>query len=407
MTENMLLSYAELVLKIGVNLQKEQGLYLACPIEKKEVAYAFSKVAYSLGASIVKIRWDDEVTEKLDYEHANLSALAEVPKWFVDSKNYLVEKGFCYVAIASENPTLLKDISPDRISTVMRARSKALKKYSDAVMKNKIRWCVVSVPTLEWAKQVFPNEVEPEKLLEDAIIKCMKLDEPNPVKAWEEHIATLEKRAKFLNEKNFEYLRFKSSNGTDLTVGLAENHVWLSAKEKAIDGINFVANMPTEEVFTAPHKFKVNGIVKSSLPLAENGKLVEDFSITFKNGKIVDFDAEKGYKTLKNIIETDNGTKHIGEVALIGKSSPIAKLNTLFFNTLFDENASCHLAIGKAYPTCIKNGENLTKKELESLGVNDSVEHVDFMIGTKDLQVYGIEKNGKETAVFIDGDWVV
>ncbi len=407
MTENMLLNYAELVLKIGVNLQKEQGLYLACPIEKKEVAYAFSKVAYSLGASIVKIRWDDEITEKLDYEYANLSTLAEVPKWFVDSKNYLVEKGFCYVAIASENPTLLKDVSPDRISTVMRARSKALKKYSDAVMKNKIRWCVVSVPTLEWAKQVFPNEVEPEKLLEDAIIKCMKLDAPNPVKAWEEHISTLEKRAKFLNEKNFEYLRFKSSNGTDLTVGLAENHVWLSAKEMAMDKIDFVANMPTEEVFTAPHKFKVNGIVKSSLPLAENGKLVEDFSITFKNGKIVDFDAEKGYKTLKNIIETDKGTKYIGEVALIGKSSPIAKLNTLFFNTLFDENASCHLAIGKAYPTCIKNGENLSKKELESLGVNDSVEHVDFMIGTKDLQVYGIEKNGKETAVFVDGDWVI
>ncbi|MBR5191903.1 MAG: aminopeptidase [Clostridia bacterium] len=407
MTEQTLLNYAQLVLKIGVNLQKEQGLYLACPIEKKEVAYAFSKVAYSLGASIVKIRWDDEATEKLDYEFAKTSTLAEVPKWFVDSKNYLVEKGFCYVAIASENPSLLKDIPQDKISTVLRARSKALKKYSDAVMKNKIRWCVVSVPTLEWAKQVYPNQVNAEELLEDAIIKSMRLDTLYPTTAWEEHITNLEKRANFLNKKNFEYLRFKSKNGTDLTVGLAENHVWLSAKEKALDGINFVANMPTEEVFTSPHKFKVNGVVKSSLPLAENGKIIEDFSLTFKNGKIVDFDAEKGYKTLKNIIETDKGTYYLGEVALIGKSSPIAKLNTLFYNTLFDENASCHLALGKAYPTTIKNGENLSKKELSLLGANDSVEHVDFMIGTDDLEVFGIEKNGKETAVFINGDWVI
>ena len=205
----------------------------------------------------------------------------------------------------------------------------------------------------------------------------------------------------------FDHLLFKNQKGTDLKVGLADDHIWLSAKEKAKDGVNFIANMPTEEIFTAPHAYKVDGVLKSAMPLCENGQVIDEFSITFKDGKITDFSAEKGYDALKNIIDTDDGTKRLGEVALIGKNSPIAKSGILFYNTLFDENASCHLAIGNAYPTCIANGETLTEEELKEKGANDSIEHVDFMIGTSDLSVIGVDKDGNETQIFIDGEWCI
>ncbi len=400
-------NYAELIMKFGVNLQKGQGLEIICPVEKHDFARALTRAGYKAGAKIVRIRWHDEQIDKLGYEYADESALKDIPKWYVDSKNYLVENGYCYVAVSAEDPAVFKDIDAKKIASVAQARSKALKKFSDAVMSNKIRWCVVSVPTLAWAKQVFPNAKNPEEQLSKAIELTMRLDNKNPTIAWEEHINSLQARADFLNDNNFEYIHFKNDKGTDLTVGLADNHQWISAKEKAEDGVFFVANMPTEEVFTAPHRGKVNGTLVSALPLCENGQIIDDFTIEFKNGKIVDFTAKKGYETLKHLIETDSGTKRLGEIALIGKTSPIAKCKTLFFNTLFDENASCHLAIGKAYPTTIKNGESYTKKQLKEKGVNDSVEHIDFMIGTADLCVTGITKDGKKVPLFIDGDWII
>ena len=399
--------YSDLIVKIGVNLQKDQGLEIICPIEKQEFAHALMRAGYRAGASIVRVRWQDDEGDKITFENASIPALTEVPKWFVDRRNYLVKNNFCYIAVSAEDPSVFKDIPSEKISAVSKAKSKALKKFSDAVMSNAIRWCVVSAPTLAWAKQVFPNSSNPVEELSMAIEKTMRLDNDNPVKAWEEHVELLEKRAQFLNDKNFEYLHFTSSSGTDLMVGLANDHQWISAREKAKDGVNFVANMPTEEVFTAPHKNKVDGVLYSALPLAENGKIIDDFSITFKSGKIVDFSAKVGQDDLKNIINTDKGTFRLGEVALIGKSSPIAKLKTLFFNTLFDENASCHLAIGKGYPSTIKNGEKLSAKELASLGLNDSTEHVDFMIGTPDMKIVGIGFDKKETLIFDNGDWII
>ncbi|MBQ8427276.1 MAG: aminopeptidase [Clostridia bacterium] len=400
-------NYADLVIKFGVNLQEGQGLEIICPVEKREVAHALTRSAYKAGAKIVRMRWHDELFDKICYEHADISALADIPKWYVDSKNYLVENGYCYIAVSAEDPSVFKDIAPEKISAVAKARSKALKKFSDAVMSNGLRWCVVSVPTLAWAKQVFPNSENPEQELSRAIETTMRLDTINPEKAWDEHIERLERRAEYLNSKNFEYIRFKNDKGTNLTVGLADDHQWISAREKAKDGVYFVANMPTEEVFTCPHREKVNGTLVSALPLAENGQIIDDFTITFKDGKIVNFTAKKGYGTLKQLIDTDNGTRRLGEIALIGKSSPVAKIGTLFYNTLFDENASCHLAIGKAYPTTIKNGDKYSLKELKAKGVNDSTEHIDFMIGTPDISVIGIEKDGTETQLFVDGEWVI
>lgn len=407
LTGKKLYDFAELVLGVGVNLQKGQGLEIVCPVEKSEVAVAFSEKAYEMGARIVNVRWSCEKTDRVNYLYAEEEALTDIPKWFVDSKNYLVKKGFCYVAIDAEDPSAFKDVPSEKLATVSKKKSKLLKAFSDEVMSNGIRWCVVSVPTESWAKKIFPAAADPVEELSSAIEKTMRLDEKNPLEAWQKHIATLNRRAEFMNAKNFEYLHYKSANGTDLMLGLAENHVWVSAQEKAKDGVPFVANMPTEEIFTAPHKDKINGVVKSALPLSYNGQIIENFSFTFKKGKVVDFSAEKGYDVLKKLLETDSGTLSLGEAALIGKNSPIAKSGILFLNTLFDENASCHLALGKGYPTTVKGGAEMTVKELKKLGVNDSVEHVDFMIGSPDLSVTGIGYDKSETPLFVDGEWVI
>ena len=400
-------NYADLIIKVGVNLQKGQGLEISCPIEQKQFAIALTKSAYKWGASIVRIRWQSQELDALNYTFAKEEQLLDIPKWFVDSKNDLIEKNFCYVAVSSDNPEAFKKIPPEKLFAISSAKAKALKKFSDGVMSNSIRWCVVSVPTTAWAKKVFPSHKNPVHALSSQIENAMRLGQQNPLTSWAEHIDKLDKRAKFLNDARFEYLHFTNSKGTDLMVGLCDNHVWTSAKEKAKDGVSFVANMPTEEIFTAPHRLKTNGVLKSALPLCSNGQIIDDFSITFKDGKITGFSATRGYDTLKQLINTDKGTKRLGEVALIGKNSPIAKSGVLFYNTLFDENASCHLAIGKAYPTTISGGDKLSNKELEKLGLNDSSEHEDFMIGTPDLSVIGIKKDGTKVQIFVDGDWVI
>ena len=400
-------NFCLLTLKVGVNLQKGQGLEIYCPVEKREIAKELALCAYSLGAKKVNVRWEDEDIDRITYTYADTKTLTDIPKWYVDSKNYLVKENYCYVAISAEDPEAFKLISPEKLATVAKAKSKRLKRYSDAVMSNAIRWCVISVPTKCWAKKVFKGDKNAQSKLSTAIEKSMRLDKEDPVKEWQKHVELLEKRAKFLNDNCFASLLFTASNGTNLTVGLAQNHVWLSAKERAKDGLEFIANMPTEEIFTAPHKDRVDGIVYSAMPLCFNGNIIDNFYLEFKNGKVISFDAEKGYDTLKGIIETDGGTRRIGEVALIDKNSPIASMNTLFFNTLFDENASCHLALGKAYPTTLLDGDKLTKKQLSQLGANDSSEHVDFMIGTPDVNVYGITKDNDKTPIIVNGEFII
>ncbi len=406
-TGKKLKDYARLVLEIGVNLQRGQGLEISCPVERREIAHALAEEAYAMGAKIVRVRWNDEVLENINYTYADQDALCQIPKWFIESKNELVRENFCLVSISAENPEAFKNVPANKLAAVAKAKSKALKYYSDKVMGNAIRWCVVSVPTSEWAKIVFPNDENCEAKLLGAIASTMRLDYPDPIGEWHKHIAALERRANFLNKEKFEYIHFQNSIGTDLKVGLAEGHVWLSAKERAQDGVYFVANLPTEEVFTAPHRMKVEGTVKSALPLAENGHIIDNFSLTFKNGKVIDFSAETGYEHLKNIIEHDKGTSRLGEIALIGKNSPVSKSGILYYNTLFDENASCHLALGKAYPTTVELGADASKKELTAAGVNDSNEHVDFMIGTPDMSVCGIKPNGERIVLMSEGDWVI
>jgi aminopeptidase len=406
MLENKILeNYCLLVLKKGVNLQKNQGLMIICPIEQKEIAVTMTETAYKLGAKKVEVRWQEERIDRLSYQYASTETLCDIPKWFVDSRNYLVKEGYCYVAIDGDDPEAFSGIDAVKLATVAQTRSKRLKKFSDAVMENRIRWCVVSVPTEKWAKKVFPNSSNPLTDLSSAIERTMRLDTLNPVEQWDNHVNTLERRAEFLNNSNFKYLKYSSSNGTDFKVGLARNHVWLSAKEKAKDGVDFIANMPTEEVFTAPDLNVAEGRIVSAMPLCYNGQIIDGFSLEFENGKVKDFTAKIGYETLKGLLQTDKGAKRLGEVAIIGKNSPVAKENTLFYNTLFDENASCHFALGKAYPTTVKGV--WTEKELREMGINDSVIHVDFMVGTYDMKIVGVKENGEEIIIFDDGDWII
>ena len=384
-----------------------KGLEIICPVEKSQVALAITKKAYQLGASIVRVRWSCEGLDKLNYTNATTKELCDIPKWLVESKNDLVKRNFCYVAISSENPKAFDGIPAEKISAVNVAKSKAMKKFFENVTTNKIRWCVVSVPTKEWAKVVFPQSKNAEQDLANAIIMNMRLDKEDPIAEWNKHVEQLDSHVRFLNENNFEYLEFTNKSGTNLKVGLCQDHVWQSAKELAWDGVSFIANLPTEEVFTAPHRLKVEGTVKGAKPLCINGQIIDRFSLTFKKGKIVDFSAEVGYDALKSLIHTDSGTCRLGEVALIGKNSPIAKSGILFYNTLFDENASCHVALGKAYPTTVKNGNSLSIKQLTMLGANNSIEHEDLMIGTPDVNVVGITHNGKRIQLLEDGDWVI
>jgi len=407
MDHTMLEKYARLIVKTGVNIQKDQTLVIASPIECAFFTRMIAQYAYEAGARDVVVAWKDELLSKIRFLQAPEDVFEEFPEWQKDFYLSYVKQGAAFVSIAASDPELLKDVNPGRLVKVQKASNTALKEYRERLMSNKNTWCVVSIPTKSWAKKVFSELSEEEAVakLWDAILKTVRVDTQDPVAAWEKHKQNLKKSSDFLNSNQFQYLQYKNSLGTDLKIELPKNHIWLGGSEYTPEGLEFVANMPTEEVFTLPKKTGIQGTVVSSKPLNYNGNVIDHFSLTFKDGKIVDFTAEQGYEILKGLIETDEGSYYLGEVALVPYNSPISNSNILYFNTLFDENASCHLAIGKAYPVCIKDGENLAKEELEALGVNDSLVHVDFMIGTKDLEIIGTTAAGKEIPVFKNGDF--
>jgi len=408
MNNELLEKYALLLVKTGINIQNNQTLVINSPIECAPFTRIVSKVAYTQGARDVVINWRDELSSKIKFMNAPEDVFIEYPDWQRDFYLSNARKGAAFLSISASDPDLMKDVNPGRMSKAHKAASTAIKEYRDRLMSNKNVWCVASIPTISWAKKVFPelSEDEATEKLWNSIFKTVRVDTEDPVASWETHKGNLKKSMDFLNSNNFKYLLYKNSLGTDLKIELPENHLWLGGSDYTPDGIEFIANMPTEEVFTLPKKDGVNGIVVSSKPLNYNGNLIEKFSITFKQGKIVDFSAEVGYDILKSIIETDEGSHYLGEVALVPYDSPISNSNILFYNTLFDENASCHLAIGKAYPVCIKNGENLSDEELVIEGVNDSFVHEDFMVGTDDLQIIGITADGKQIPIIENGNFV-
>ncbi|UOQ50197.1 aminopeptidase [Gracilibacillus caseinilyticus] len=404
-----LTKYAKLALQTGVHLQKGQGLIVQAPIEAAEFVRLVVKEAYQAGAKNVHVEWNDDDLTYLKMKNAPMEVLETFPEWRKDAMLSMVKDGYAILNIYGENPDLLKDIEAKRMAAVTKASSTALKEYRDYLMNDRARWSIVGYPTAAWAEKVYPDsstEEATEKLWQE-IFRISRVDKEDPIKAWEDHNALLRNAREYLNDKNYAKLHF-TAEGTDLTIELPEGHIWHGGAAKATDGVTFNPNMPTEEVFSMPHKYGVNGQVTSTKPLSFQGQLIENFTLTFEKGKVVDFTCEKGEQALKELLDADqDGASRLGEVALVPHESPVSQSGIIFFNTLFDENASCHIALGKAYPTNIKGGSDMTEAEMDQHGVNDSIVHEDFMIGSQAMNIDGITQDGKTEAIFRNGTWAI
>ncbi len=404
--KDMVANYAKLAVEVGVNIQKGQTLVVNAPIESAEFVRLVAQHAYDMGAKNVHVEWNDEKLGLIKYTSAPDEAFKEFPMWKANGLEEMAKEGAAFLTIYAQDPELLKDVDPERISTAAKTRSQALKAYRDYIMASRVSWSIVSIPTAGWARKVFSGMSQDEAIakLWESIFKIVRIDSEDPVAEWKKHLENLGEKVEFLNAKKFKKLHFKSSV-TDLHVELPKGHIWAGGGEFNPDGVYFVANMPTEEIFTMPLKTGVNGHVKSTKPLNYGGNLIDDFELTFKDGKVVDFTASKGYEILKKLIETDEGSCYLGEVALVPYDSPISNMDTVFFNTLFDENASCHLAFGMAYPTCVEGGDSMSEQELEKAGANKSLVHEDFMIGSSDMDITGETESGETVPVFKNGNW--
>ena len=402
-------NFAKLAVEFGVNVQKGEDVLITSPVESPELCRLMTKAAYEKGARKVSINWVDDALTRLSYEYESQETLNEVPDWVVEKSRYqIAEKRSNRISIVSDDPDLLKGLDEAKISEAIRERSLKMKDFVKYTMNDIVSWLVISVPSLKWAEKVFPDlkgEEACDKLWEVILDVCRVSESWEETKAnWENHIRTLDEKAEFLNSHQFDYVLYKSSNGTDLKVGLPKDHIWMSAGSKNEKGDIFIPNMPTEEVFTAPQYDQVEGRLVATKPLVYNGVVINEFEFTFKDGKVVDFDAKEGKDTLAKMLDSDEGSKNLGEIALVPYDSPISNSNILFYNTLFDENASCHFALGKAYPTCVKGGADLDDSEVNSVGLNDSLIHEDFMVGDKDLEITGY-KDGESFPIFKDGNW--
>ena len=405
--QNRLIEYAGVIVKVGVNIQKGQTLVLTCPIECAEFGRLVAAEAYEAGAGDVVVRWIDDELSRLKFLRADSSVFDKFAEWQKTFFYEYAEKKAAFVSVLATDPELYKDVDPDRLRRSNIAASKALKAYMDMQMRNEIPWCVVSIPTKSWAAKVFPDvsvDAAFEKLWGAILSSVRVTGDGTAVDNWREHISCLNKRSKTMNGYRFTKLIYKNSLGTDLTVELPEKAEWGGVGDKAKTGVSFVANMPSEEIATLPRKDGVNGVICSSMPLSLDGIVIKDIRFTVENGKIIEATASEGLEMLLQKLDIDEGARYFGEIALVPNKSPISDLGILFYNTLFDENASCHFAFGKAYPA-FSDADDLTEDDLVARGANDSLVHVDFMVGTPDLSIIGVTPDGDEIAVFTDGNF--
>ncbi|WP_088105300.1 aminopeptidase [Halalkalibacter urbisdiaboli] len=400
--------YAELAIKVGINIQPGQILVIRAPLFAASLARLATKKAYEAGAKIVHVDWSDEEITKIKFDLAPDDAFHEFPTWVTKGYEELAERGAAFLSITGSDPDLLKQAKPEHVANANKASGRAMEGFRSYITSDKVSWSIIAAPSEGWAKKVFPNEDTDTAVakLWEAIFSATRINEVDPVTAWKAHLATLDEKMNILNEKHFKELHYQSE-GTDLLIELPETHIWVSGGSTSKEGVQFVANMPTEEVFTSAKKTGVNGVVSSTKPLNYGGTLINNFSLRFKDGKVVDFKAEEGYETLKRLLDTDEGSRYIGEVALVPHQSPISDTNIIFYNTLFDENASNHLAIGSAYAFCIEGGKEMNKEELEKNGLNTSMTHVDFMIGSSDMNIDGVYEDGKREPIFRNGNWAI
>lgn len=401
-----LAAFAELAVKIGVNVQPGQYLLINTTTDTLAFTREVVKKAYEAGAGRVHVNLTDAVFERAFFEHTTVEELEKFPKWIVAQREELIERNGALLWIDAADPDLLAGIDVEKITTHQKVSGAALVNYRKAVMNDNIAWSIIAVPSAKWAAKVFPHLPENEQVnaLWDAIFKTVRIGEGDAVEAWQEHVANLEKRAAQLNAKRYKALHYKAP-GTNLTIELPEKHLWLTGGSKTPEGTTFIANMPTEEVYTMPAKYGVDGTVSNTKPLVYKGNIIDQFTLTFENGKIVKAHAEVGNDLLQQLITTDEGSSYLGEVALVPHQSPISASNILYYNTLFDENASNHLAIGEAYPTCYEGGRELNSDQLESLGINKSITHEDFMIGSGEMDIDGELADGTLEPIFRKGNW--
>ncbi|RED51849.1 aminopeptidase [Cohnella lupini] len=401
--------YAELIVRVGVNVQEGQEVFVSGSIEMATLVRLVARKAYDAGAGNVHVDWTDEALSRLKYEKAADDVFTRFPEWETAKRGAFVASGAAFISIISPNPDLLKGIDSSRIGNFQKASGQGLAEFRRAIQADKVSWTVVAASTKDWATKVFPNSESDDHAVEqlwEAIFKSVRLDAPDPVKAWEEHDQTLHSKSDILNAKHFHKLQYRAP-GTELTIELPEKHIWVAASSTNEKGISFMANMPTEEVFTVPLKTGANGYVSSTKPLSYGGNLIDGFKLTFENGRIVGVEAEKGQEILQQLVDSDEGSHYLGEVALVPHESPISQSNVLFLNTLFDENASNHLAIGSGYAFNVEGGKKMSPEELAQSGVNSSIAHVDFMIGSADMDIDGILADGTVVPVFRKGNWAI
>lgn len=410
--QKSLQKYADLVVRVGLNLRAGQRLIVnnastrGVPVHAAPLVNEIARAAYQAGARYVDVIWNDEALLKTRVKYAPEGTLEEYSQWQIQGLMDYVEKGEAMLTVRSNNPTLLNGLDQERISVIQRTHLKKFEPVGAGVMNNAVNWCVISAAAPDWARKVFPD-LSPgraEAKLWKEIFKITRVDQKNPIAAWEKHIQNLHRRGEYLTAKQYTALKY-TAPGTNLTVGLPRGHKWISARERAQNGVEFVANLPTEEVFSLPHRDQVNGVVAASMPLSVGGTLIEKFSFTFENGRAVKVSAKKGEAVLKKLVDTDEGSARLGEVSIVPFSSPISQLGHLFYDPLIDENAACHLALGAAYRINLEGAQEMNKEQFMSHGGNSSLVHMDFMVGSNKMNIDGVGADGTTEPVLRAGEW--
>jgi len=410
--QELLRKYAEAVVKVGLNLRAGQRLIITnsvargVPPAARPFVHEITKAAYAAGARFVDVIWGDEEMLRIRLQNAPADSFNEYPKWHVNGIMDMIKNGDALLSIYANDPDVYNGLDSERMGAMQRAHLENYQEVGVSVTRNAINWCVVASAAPAWAAKMFPDlkPKEAEEKLWQAIFETTRAVEPDPIAAWGEHIINLRKRSDYLQAKRYSALHYKSQN-TDFTLGLPSGHKWISAQSLAENGVVFTANMPTEEIFTLPDCQRADGTVSATFPLSYGGSLIEDFQVTFENGKVVKVNARKNEAMLQKLVDIDEGAKRLGEVALVPASSPIARRGHLFYNTLFDENASCHIAIGRAYRFTLTGGEELTDEEFNAAGGNTSLTHVDFMIGSPQMDIDGIKEDGAREPLMRSGEW--
>ncbi|OGO33781.1 MAG: peptidase M29 [Chloroflexi bacterium RBG_16_57_11] len=404
--EDSLQKYADIIVRIGLNLRVGQSLMVTAPVQSASLVQKIAASAYQAGCRYVDVMYLDELVKLARHKHAPRDSFEEYPTYLSEGILQHTKNGGAYLRITGEDPDLLNGQDPDLVALAERTARVHLKPFYELLHHNGFNWAIAGYPSLSWARAVFPGKSheEQEQLLWDALFKVCRIDQPDPIAAWQSHIAGLVDRREYLTQRQYQALHLIAPD-TDLTIGLSERHRWMGGSIRSETGIDFVPNLPTEEVFTMPHRQRIDGQVTATKPLSYSGSLIEDFCLTFSEGRVTSLRARRGEETLRKMIELDGGMASLGEVALVSHSSPVSQSGMLFFNTLLDENAACHIALGSGFHFCLQDGESVSEEEYARRGGNTSLGHTDFMIGSAEIDVDGLLPDGVCEPVMRHGEW--